>query len=93
MTLHTQLKKKLDIHYCSVCELRSRQPGADAGMYDSLRPIQALNKKFGHVIKAELSLADDYNLKSSYKGRHQLKKIVFFRALPELPNPPPMTQN
>ena len=23
------------------------------------------------------------------KGRHQLKKNVFFRALPELPNPPP----
>ena len=27
----------------------------------------------------------------STKGRHQLKKNVFFRALPELPNPPPMT--
>ena len=25
------------------------------------------------------------------KGRHQLKKNVFFWALPELPNPPPMT--
>ena len=29
--------------HCSVCELRSRQPGADAGMYDSLRSIHALN--------------------------------------------------
>ena len=25
----------------------------------------------------------------NYKGRHQLKKNVFFRALPELPKPPP----
>ena len=25
------------------------------------------------------------------KGRHQLKKNVFFWALPKLPNPPPMT--
>ena len=25
------------------------------------------------------------------KGRGQLKKNVFFRALPELPKPPPMT--
>ena len=29
------------------------------------------------------------SVKKDYKGRHQLKKNVFFRALPELPNPPP----
>ena len=28
---------------------------------------------------------------SDGKGRGQLKKNVFFRALPELPKPPPMT--
>ena len=27
--------------------------------------------------------------KSRHKGRHQQKKNVFFRALPESPNPPP----
>ena len=27
------------------------------------------------------------------KGRHQLKKNVFFRALPEFPNPPPHDPN
>ena len=33
------------------------------------------------------------NPETKNKGRHQLKKNVFFRALPELPKPPPHDPN
>ena len=34
----------------------------------------------------------NYNVHDYYKGRHQWKNNVFFRALPESPKPPPWPQ-
>ena len=40
----------------------------------------------GYLLRPTLRAPDGAN-----KGRHQLKKNVFFWALPESPKPPPMT--
>ena len=62
----------------------------------SLNP-HSCNKKFLHQNMSKSKKAKIYFkigkknefLKKGCKGRDPLKKNVFFRALPKLPNPPP----